>query len=258
MADAGHVEPFLSVAISAYNEEARIGPSLRKIVDFLEQRGYRYEIVINDDGSRDRTQEVVRSISCPHIRMLSTPQNEGKGAGVRRAVLASRGTYVLFTDADLSTPIEEVERLLEKLSEGYDIAIGSRIQPDGSDMRASQPRYRRLLGKLFHSLVVLWTVRGIRDTQSGFKCFRREVAHDLFAVSVLKSIIFDVEVLFLARKRGFSVIEVPVRWTNAGGSRMQASLRHAVRVLWDLSRIPIIHRGSDSREVRKVLESRQS
>ena len=256
MAEVSTVEPFLSVAISAYNEEVRIGPSLRKIVAFLEQKGYPYEIVVNDDGSQDRTQDVVRSVGCSHIRLLSTPRNEGKGAGIRRAILASRGTFILFTDADLSTPIEEVDRLLAKLDEGYDVAIGSRVHPDGSDMRASQPFYRRVLGKLFHSLVVLWTVRGISDTQSGFKCFRREVAHDLFASSVLDSITFDVEILFLARKRGFLIGEVPVKWTNAGGSRMRVSSRHALRVLWDLARIPIVHRGKARRQAKKVLESR--
>ncbi|MCL5961275.1 MAG: glycosyltransferase family 2 protein [Chloroflexi bacterium] len=255
MAEINRVEPFLSVAISAYNEEARIGPSLQKIVDYLDGRGYAYEIVVNDDGSRDKTREVVRSIKSPRLTLLSTPHNMGKGAGIRRAVLASQGTYVLFTDADLSTPIEEVDRVLEKMASGYDIAIGSRIQPDGTDMRASQPLYRRLLGKLFHSLVALLVVKGVGDTQSGFKCFRREVGHKLFQSSVLNSIIFDVEVLYLARRSGYSVAEVPVMWTNASGSRMRVSSGHALRVLWDLCRIPLIHRGKVNPKAKEALES---
>ena len=238
-----HDEIFLSVAISAYNEEKRIGQSIEKIVAFLTNKGYPAEIVVNDDGSRDRTQEIVRSFAWPRLKIVSSPTNQGKGAGIRNAVLASRGKYILFTDADLSTPIEEVDLLLDKLQNEYDIAIGCRIQPDGFDMRASQPLYRRLFGKLFHALTWLFVVRGIADTQSGFKCLRREAAHDLFSSTVLASIIFDVEVLYLAQKRGYRVAEVPVEWTNAGGSRMRVTAKHATTVIWDLLRIPIIHRG---------------
>jgi dolichyl-phosphate beta-glucosyltransferase len=150
---------------------------------------------------------------------------------------------VLFSDADFSTPIEELPRLLELLDGGgYDLAIGSRIQADGTDMRRSQPVHRRLFGRLFHRLADPLIVRGIGDTQSGFKAFRGEVARELFRDTQLTSIIFDVEVLYLAQRRGYAVTEVPVRWTNAGGSRMRVTPHHAWRVFWDLLRIPWLHR----------------
>ncbi|MBI4319689.1 MAG: glycosyltransferase family 2 protein [Chloroflexi bacterium] len=243
---------YLSVAISAYNEEMRIGHSLRKIVAYLDAQDYGWELVVNDDGSSDRTPEVVRSVDNGRITLLTSPINLGKGGGIRRAILASRGKHVLFTDADLSTPIEEVDKLLARLRDDFDLAVGSRLQPDGSDMRVTQPVYRRVFGRFFHTLTWLLVVRGIGDTQSGFKCFRREVAHDLFASSVLNSIIFDVEVLYLAQRRGYRIAEVPVSWTNAGGSRMRVTGKHAVTVLWDLLRIPLIHRGVG----RRVLKSK--
>lgn len=248
-------ELFLSIAISAYNEESRIGASLEKIIAFLQAKDYAAEIVVNDDGSRDRTSEIVRSFSWPGLRLLSSARNQGKGAGIRNAVLASRGKYILFSDADLSTPIEEVDKLLPKVQDGVDIAIGCRIQPDGFDMRVTQPLYRRAFGKLFHVLTWLFVLRGIADTQSGFKCFRRDVAHDLFSSTVLNSIIFDVEVLYLATKRGYRIAEVPVIWTNAGGSRMRVTPKHAATVLWDLLRIPLIHRGNLRRSSIPDLES---
>ncbi len=239
-------QPYLSLAISAYNEARRLPPSLERVLPYLEAQGYPYEVVVNDDGSRDGTSDVVRRFAARYpgkVRLIQSAINQGKGAGVRRAVLASRGRYVLFSDADFSTPIEEAPRLLAQLESGYDIAIGSRVQPDGSDMRASQPLYRRLFGKLFHRLRDPLIVRGIKDTQNGFKAFRGAVAHDLFHDTVLSSIMFDVEVLYLAQRRGYRIVEVPVQWTNAGGSRMHVTLGHALRVLVDLARIPLLHRG---------------
>ena len=166
---------------------------------------------------------------------------------MRRAVLESTGRYILFSDADFLTPIDELPRLLEKLESGYDVAIGSRVQPDGTDMRVSQPIYRRLFGMLFHRLRDPLVVRGIKDTQNGFKAFRGEVAHALFRDTTLASIMFDVEVLYLAQRRGYKIAEMPVKWTNAGGSRMRVTAGHAVRVFYDLLRIPWIHRNDSQR-----------
>lgn len=245
--------PYLSVAISAYNEEKRIGSSLRRIIDYLESKPYDWEIVVNDDGSKDGTVQVVESFANSHINLISTPVNQGKGAGIKRAVLHSRGSRVLFTDADLATPIEEVEKLLAKLDEGFDVAIGCRVQPDGYDMRESQPLHRRVLGQIFHFLTWLLVLRGIKDTQSGFKCFQTEVAHRLFSEQVLHSIIFDVEILYLARKYNYRLAEVPVKWTDVGGSKMKASVRHAFTVIYDTLRIPLLHRtkGESSTNYRR-------
>ncbi|HEU5316844.1 MAG TPA: dolichyl-phosphate beta-glucosyltransferase [Chloroflexota bacterium] len=238
--------PDLSVAITALNEGQRLPPSLEKVVPYLEQLGRSYEIVVNDDGSTDNTVAVVEEFAERYpgrVRLVRSQGNQGKGAGVRRAVLACGGKYILFSDADFSTPIDELPRLVEKLDAGYDIAIGSRVQPDGSDMRTSQPVYRRLFGMLFHRLRDPLVVRGIKDTQNGFKAFRREAAHALFGDVRLASIMFDVEVLYLAQRRGYRIAEVPVSWTNAGGSRMRVTAGHALRVFYDLLRIPWMHRN---------------
>ena len=238
--------PELSVAITALNEAERLPPSLESVIPYLEELGRSYEVVVNDDGSTDDTVAVVERFIARYpgrVRLVHSQGNQGKGAGVRRAVLASTGKYILFSDADFSTPIDELPRLLEKLDAGCDVAIGSRVQPDGSDMRTSQPIYRRLFGMLFHRLRDPLVVRGIKDTQNGFKAFRREAAHALFRDTKLASIMFDVEVLYLAQRRGCKIAEVPVSWTNAGGSRMRVTAGHAVRVFYDLLRIPWMHRN---------------
>jgi dolichyl-phosphate beta-glucosyltransferase len=245
--------PFLSVAITAYNEERRILPTLHRIQSYLESKGYSYEIVVNDDGSRDSTSEVVRGFPCPHVRLIAAPTNQGKGAGIRSAVLRCRGDYILFTDADLSTPIEEVEKLLAALEGPCDVAIGSRVQPDGYDMRSSQPCYRRLVGRFYHLVAWLLVIRDVKDTQAGFKCFKRDAAHRLFGLSKLNSIIFDVEVLYLAQKLGYRVCEVPVSWTNAAGSRMRVTPKHALTVISDLIRIRLMHTSRAlARRERKI------
>jgi dolichyl-phosphate beta-glucosyltransferase len=255
---AGPGDVDLSVAITAYNEAARLPPSLDAVIPYLQRRGRPFEVVVNDDGSSDATAEVVRDFARRYpgqVRLVHAigNRNQGKGAGIRRAVLATRGRYVLFSDADFSTPIDELPRLLEPLeSGGYDVAVGSRIQPDGSDMRDSQPPYRRLFGMLFQRLRDPLIVRGIKDTQNGFKAFRGEVARDLFRDSRLDSIIFDVEVLFLAQRRGYRIAEVPVQWINAGGSRMRVTAGHAARVFWDLMRIPWMHRRDAARRAEAL------
>jgi dolichyl-phosphate beta-glucosyltransferase len=143
----------------------------------------------------------------------------------------------------MATPPDELPLLVAALAD-HDVALGSRIQPDGSDMRASQPGYRRLLGKAFHLLASVWVVGPVKDTQCGFKGFTRAAAHDLFARQRITSIVFDVEIIFLARRRGYRVAVVPIRWEDRRGSRMRARPALAARVAWDLFRIPLVHRSA--------------
>ena len=240
--------PYLTVAIAAFNEEHRLPQALDRALGMLTTRPQTFEVIVCDDGSTDRTVEVVQDYAHRSVRLVRLRRNRGKGAAVRAAILASRGKYVLFSDADFSTPITELPQVLQPLEAGEaEITIGSRRQADGKDMRASQPRYRRAFGKLFHALAALIAVRGIGDTQAGFKALRGDIARELFARLKLESIVFDVELLYLAQRSGHRVREVPVRWTNAGGSRMRVTLPHAARVLWDLLRIRRLHRGERRR-----------
>ena len=237
--------PYLTVAIAAFNEEHRLPQALDRALAMLATWPQPFEVVVCDDGSTDRTAELVEDYAHRGVRLVRLRRNRGKGAAVRAAILASRGDYVLFSDADFSTPITELPRVLHPLEAGEaEITIGSRRQADGTDMRASQPRYRRAFGKLFHALAALVAVRDIGDTQAGFKALRGDVAREVFARMQVESIVFDVELLHLAQRNGYRVREVPVRWTNAGGSRMRVTLSHAARVLWDLLRIRWLHRGA--------------
>jgi dolichyl-phosphate beta-glucosyltransferase len=156
-------------------------------------------------------------------------------------MLASDTDIVLFADADMATPPDQVPLLVAALAD-HDLALGSRVQPDGSDMRASQPPYRRLLGRAFHLLASAWAVGPVQDTQCGFKGFTREAARDVFALQVITSIVFDVEVIYLARRRGYRIAIVPVRWADKRGSRMHPGPELALQVAWDLIRARLIHR----------------
>jgi dolichyl-phosphate beta-glucosyltransferase len=148
----------------------------------------------------------------------------------------------VFADADMATPPSELPKLTDALDDA-DVALGSRIQPDGSDMRATQPGYRRLLGSVFHLLASIWVVGDVKDTQCGFKGFTREAAQDLFSRQKITSIVFDVELIHLARRRGYRLAVVPIRWHDVRGSRMRPGARLALRVAWDLFRIPLLHRS---------------
>src|SRR3954471_1662669 len=255
--------PTLTIVLPAYNEAGRIEPALDELFGYLRRRGAaardgapgaaelpgRIDVLVVDDGSTDGTADLVRAR--PETRdaqagavlsVVSVPHG-GKGAAVRAGMLHAQTDLIVFADADMATPPDMLVPLVAALDEA-DIALGSRIQPDGSDMRKSQPRYRRLLGKAFHVLASLWVVGPVQDTQCGFKGFTREAAHDLAARQRVTSIVFDVELIYLARRRGFRLAIVPIRWFDKRGSRMRASGGLALRVAWDLLRIPLIHRGS--------------
>lgn len=225
--------PYLSVVIPAYNEEHRLGPTIARVREYLGAQPYSSEIIVVDNASRDRTAEVAHAAQAP---VIAEPRR-GKGAAVRTGMLAGRGEYLLFSDADLSTPIEEVGKLLARLREGYDIAIASRALP-GSNLVKHQPWHRELVGRMGNLLVRLVAVPGIADTQCGFKLFPRDVAHRIFRVMRLTGAAFDVEVLFVARKHGLRIAEVPVTWIDSPDTRFNR-LTDSLDAVKDLARIHV-------------------
>jgi dolichyl-phosphate beta-glucosyltransferase len=252
----------LTVVLPAYNEAARIGPALDELFGYLRRRSgearegapgaallpERIDILVVDDGSTDATAGIVRARpeataagdAEVRLRLLAVPHG-GKGAAVRAGMLAAEGDLVIFADADMATPPDQLPLLIDALRD-HDIALGSRIQPDGSDMRKSQPGFRRLLGRVFHLLASIWVVGPVQDTQCGFKGFRRPVARDVFGRQKITSIVFDVELIHIARRRRYDIAIVPIRWADKRGSRMRPAPGLALRVAWDLFRIPLLHR----------------
>lgn len=230
----------LSFIIPAYNEAERIGTSLEKGLAYFEGQPYEWEIIVVDDGSRDRTAEVVESYADRGIRLLRQPRNMGKGAAVRRGMLESSGKQRIFSDADFSTPVEETERALEHLKE-YDVAIGSRAI-DRSYVKVHQPWYREMMGNIFNLFVQTLAVSGIKDTQCGFKGFRGEVADEVFRRTKIDGFSFDVEALYIARKCGYSIKEFPVQWFNDERSTLNP-VTDAIRMFQELLKIRSLHRG---------------
>ena len=223
--------------IPAYNEAGRLPRTLREVLDHLARAGRRAEVIVVDDGSTDETAARVLEAAAadPRVRLMSLPRNQGKGAAVRAGVLSAEGGRILFADADGATPFAELERLERCLDMGADVAIGSRNVPS----EATQVRkniFRHLAGRLFHQMVKLLSVRGIADTQCGFKLFTQKAARDLFGRARLDRFAFDVEVLLIAYRRGYSVVEVPVNWTHQPGSRINV-LADGVRMAADLLRV---------------------
>jgi dolichyl-phosphate beta-glucosyltransferase len=253
----------LTIVLPAYNEEARLGPALDELFGYLKRHGQQgrdgapgaavlpadIRVLVVDDGSTDGTASLIRARpeagtvegkGEPPLALLSAPHG-GKGAAVRAGVLHADSDLIVFADADMATPPDQIPLLVAALSD-HDLALGSRIQPDGSDMRASQPPYRRLLGRVFHLLASAWAVGPVQDTQCGLKGFTREAAHDLFGRQLIRSIVFDVELIYLARRRGYRIAIVPIRWADKRGSRMHPGPKLALRVGWDLVRARLIHR----------------
>ena len=262
----------LALVLPAYNEEERLTPALDELFGYLDRRSTvgrdgapgsaelppTIHVLVVDDGSEDGTAELVRARpeaaardgEPPRLTLLSVPHG-GKGAAVRAGMLASDADVIVFADADMATPPDQLP-LLWRALETADVALGSRIQPDGSDMRRTQPIARRLLGRAFHLLASAWVAGPVEDTQCGFKGFSRRSAHDLFARQLVTSIVFDVELIYLARRRGYRLAIVPIRWNDRRGSRMRASAGLAMRVAWDLFRIPLRHRRVRRLEVAGV------
>jgi glycosyltransferase involved in cell wall biosynthesis len=250
-------QPFLSVIIPAYNEERRLPQSLEKTLDWLQKQPFQSEVLVVDDGSEDATRTVVEECIIQRSQTPSLAEtnqiqfrlianaHRGKAFAVRTGMLAGQGKYLLFTDADLSTPIEDFDRLLVWLEQGYDIAIGSR-EGQGA-RRFNEPYYRHLMGRVFNLLVKAITFSRFQDTQCGFKAFTRDAGQELFhrvqlygenSPKVRGAMVtgFDVEVLFLARKLDYRVREVPVQWFHVSGSKVNP-LKDSLRMIADISKV---------------------
>ena len=212
---------YLSVVIPAYNEEKRIGKTLEDIISYLKIKDFKNEIIVVNDGSTDSTVEIVKRYE-KMVHRLMIVENEftmGKGYSVRRGMLESKGDLVLFTDADLSTPISEADKLLLWLRKGCFVAIGSRDMKD-SEVEITQSLLRRSMGKAFNKIMKLIVFTGYKDSQCGFKCFKRHVVDNVFRKQKIKGFAFDVEILLISRQQGFRIKEVPVRWRNSPYSKV--------------------------------------
>jgi dolichyl-phosphate beta-glucosyltransferase len=226
--------PALSIVVPCYNEEQRLPRTIEQIERYLAGKGTSYELILVDDGSTDGTRSImdVAAGRNPLVRIKTLPQNRGKGRALAEGVAAARGSEILVTDADLSTPIEELEKLQPELEKGAGVAIASRALK-GSRVEVSQPIYRVLMGKVFNLLVQVVLLPGIWDTQCGFKLFRGDLARTVFAELKTDGFAYDVEVLWRARKSGSRIAEVPVVWRHKEDSRV-SPFRHSFQILRDV------------------------
>ncbi len=224
--------PCLSVVIPVFNERERIGPTLLRISGYLEARGFEYEVIVVDDGSQDDTLSKVEGVAAgnPRVRVIRS-EHRGKGSAVRQGVLAASKARIMYCDADLAVPIEEVDKLLDEIERGFDIAVGSKNLPLSNVI--GRPLLRDLMGKALNLLVRLFLFDGIRDTQCGFKCFRRDVARDLFPGLKSRGFSFDIEILHRAKIKGYKISEVPVTCVHRVGSTVRP-LKDSVAMLTDL------------------------
>jgi len=229
--------PKYSIVIPAFNESARIPATLASVVSCIRERGWDAEVIVVNDGSRDSTASLVREFArnAPEVRLMENPGNRGKGYSVRSGILQALGEIVMFTDSDLSAPIEEAERLFEAIAEGADIAIGSRwLEKNRQTHR--QPFYRRFFGRCFNAVTRAVMGLPFADTQCGFKAFTRAAAQTVFQLQTIERWGFDPEILFIARKRGFRVVEVPVSWAHDERSRM-SYLKDGMKMLEEIATI---------------------
>ena len=230
--------PEISIVIPAFNEALRLPETLDRVQRYLATAGLTAEVIVVDDGSRDDTAEVVQRYAqrWPQLKLVAAERNAGKGAAVRLGMAAARGRYRVFSDADLSVPIDDIEKLLRPLHAGAGVAIASRGLRD-SQVELHQPWYRESMGKIFNRLVRIFVLGGVHDTQCGFKAFTAEVADRVFPVLQTRGFGFDVEVLYRAQRAGYKIVEVPTRWINSPQSRVHP-IRHSAAMFLELLAIP--------------------
>jgi dolichyl-phosphate beta-glucosyltransferase len=242
--DKAHLSLELSVVIPAHNEAARILRTLCSVVSYLTGEHRTFEVIVVDDGSLDETAAIVNQFARHHlsVRLIRLPTCSGKGAAVRHGMQAARGRRQLFTDADGATPIQELPRLEQALEAGAEIAIGSRsLASRRPDFTVDARWHRSVLGSCFNLIVRFGGISGIADTQCGFKLFERTVAADLFSVSCINGYGFDLELLYIARQRGYRIMEVPVNWADQAGSKVRV-FRDGMGMVRDLM---AIHRHAE-------------
>lgn len=216
--------PFLSIIVPAYDEAERIPLTLLDVDKKLSNANFSYEILVVNDGSKDNTVEVVEKMSktIPHIKVIDNQKNQGKGGVVRDGMLAAKGQYRIFTDADNSTSIDQFEQMLPFFKEGYEVVIGSRAVK-GAQLEPPQPFYRQLLGRMANLVIQIVNIPGVWDTQCGFKAFTAEAAERIFPLTKVNGWGFDIEALALARSLGYRIKEMPVRWVNDAASHVKLS-----------------------------------
>ena len=227
--------PLLSLIIPAYNEAERLPKTLPPVIDFLDAQPYGVELIIVNNNSRDDTRAVALRFAAtrPYIRVLDE-MTQGKGAAVRSGMLAAEGEYLFMADADFSMPVEEIAKFLPPKLSQYDVAIGSREAPGA--VRYNEPSYRHFMGRVFNFYVKVLAIPGFEDTQCGFKCFRREVARDILPHQTIDGWAFDVELLFIALRRSYHVVEVPVDWYYGENSRI-SPVRDTINMIRAVLRI---------------------
>lgn len=228
-------QPLLSLIIPAYNEAERLPKTLPPVFEFLEKQPYTFEIIIVNNNSSDNTRSIALAYAAtrPYLRVIDE-MSQGKGAAVRTGMLAATGDYLFMADADFSMPVEEIAKFLPPQLGQYDVAIGSREAPGA--VRYNEPQYRHFMGRVFNFYVKTLAIPGFEDTQCGFKCFRREVAWDILPNQTIDGWAFDVELLFIALRRGYRIVEVPVQWYYGENSRV-SPIRDTINMIREVLRI---------------------
>lgn len=229
--------PFLSIIVPAYNEESRLPATLEQVNAFLQAQSYTAEVLIVENGSQDRTLQVAQDFSASHPQFRALHEDgRGKGRAVRRGMLEAQGEFRFMCDADLSMPIAEINRFLPPALDGYDLAIASREAPGA--VRYNEPFYRHWGGRGINLMIRLLALPGLQDTQCGFKCLHTAVVEDLFSCQTLEGWSFDVELLYVARLRGYKIVEIPIPWYFSSESKLSDSkfnlVKNALRMLADI------------------------
>jgi len=230
------LNPFLSIIIPAYNEEKRLPDTLEQVFDFLKKQSFTSEVIVVENGSTDKTFEIAQGFMEQYNNLCVIQSERGKGAAVRRGMLEAKGIYRFMCDADLSMPVEEITKFIPPAVNNFDITIASR-EAKGA-VRYNEPPYRHLGGRAINFLIQLFILPGLNDTQCGFKCFSAKVADDIFALQTLNGWSFDIEMLYVARRHQYKILEIPIHWVHHPETKVNA-VRDAIRMIQDIFRIRV-------------------